>query len=70
MSEAVVHLYSNETYDEAEFWCEPGETARTPFVDGKLIKPTRAPREATCKRCLSAAASYGEEAMVRLKELP
>ena len=74
--QAVVHLYSNEGYDESEFWCDesefwcaPGEPAMTPYFVGQPIHPTREPHKATCKRCLSAAASYGEAAMVRLREV-
>jgi len=59
---SVVHLYSNEGYDESEVWC--GEVAY--YRDGT---PAREPHKATCKHCLSEAAIYGEAAMVRLKEL-
>jgi hypothetical protein len=65
-----IHLYCNEGYDESEVWCNPGE----PHVcglgaDGRPVGPARAPSVATCLRCLSAAASYGEAAVVRLREL-
>lgn len=58
----MIHLFSNEGYDESEVWC--GEIAY--WTSGT---PTRDPALATCKRCLSEAAAFGEMAMVRLKEL-
>lgn len=69
MSDAPVHLYSNEGYDESKVWCAPGEPFSGPLgADGRLVSPTRDPAKATCLRCLSAAASYGEAALVRLAE--
>jgi hypothetical protein len=70
MSKAVVHLYSNEGYDESEFWCEPGVPAMSPVgPDGKLVEPAREPHKATCLRCLSVAVCYGEAASVRMAEI-
>lgn len=68
--EPVVHLYSNTSHDESEYWCAPGEPAYTPRDQyGKWINPTHDPAEATCLRCLSAAAAFGEAALVRLGEV-
>lgn len=70
MSQAVAHLYSNESYDESEVWCSPGATA--PFVvdeDGRHVPCVRDPHESTCRSCLSAAASFGQAAIERLRIL-
>lgn len=58
----IAHLYSNEGYDESEVWCG----LILYYRDGQ---PVREPHIATCRQCLSEAASYGEAAMVRLKEI-
>lgn len=67
---APVHLISNESYDESEVWCKPGEQA--PYeVDaaGKHVPAVSDPLKATCLDCLWHARRFGDLATTRREEL-